>query len=184
MALISKADLEAKLGRSLTTGESNAFSSTNDALQALVEKIIGSDLESTTATSRRYDGGVQHLAIDPCTEVTAVKLLDDDGDAVYTYDPTDYTVENVNKTLKRMLRHRSGPFQTGINNIQVTAKFSLAGDTDTLAIVKDAMLEALASEIQNNDNIKRESIEGYSIEFATTETKEALSRIKYLFPEV
>lgn len=46
------------------------------------------------------------------------------------------------------------------------------------------MINALVSEVNNSDNIKRESIEGYSIEYATTETKNSLASIKYLFPEI
>lgn len=184
MALISQADLEAKLGRSLTTGEANAFSSTNNALQAEVERIVGSSLETVSATARFYDGGVQHLSIDPCTDITVIELVDDDQIATDTYDTTDYTKEPINKILKRYIRHRSGAFVTGINNIKITAKYSIAGDTEIVKIVKDAMLEALASEIINTDNIKRESIEGYSIEYANTETKDAISRIMYLFPQV
>ena len=184
MALISQADLEAKLGRTLTNAEENAFTSTNNALQAEAEKIIGSSTEAQALSYRYYDGGVQHLSIDPCTDISAIDLVDDDQVSTYVYDTTDYTKEPINKTLKRYIRHRSGAFVTGINNIRVQAKYSIQGDTDTLAIVKDALLEALASEIINTDNIKRESIEGYSIEYATTETKDALKRIMYLFPQV
>jgi len=46
------------------------------------------------------------------------------------------------------------------------------------------MINALISEIGNSDNIKKESIEGYSIEYATTEAKNSLNRLMYLFPEV
>lgn len=185
MALISQADLEAKLGRSLTDEEANGFTSINNALQAEVEKIIGSKLETASETTRYFDGGVQHLSINPCTEITSVKLVNDDQVAVYTYDSSDFTKEPINRTLKRYLRHRNNSgFVTGINNIEVTAKFSIAGDADTVAIVKDAMLEALASEVVNNDNIRKESIEGYSVEYASTETKSAMQRIMYLFPQV
>jgi hypothetical protein len=184
MALLSQSDLEARLGRSLTAEEASAFTLINDANQAYIEKMIGSSVESVSATTRYYDGGVQHLKIDPCTSLTAVVLVDDDQVSTYTYDTTDYTVEPVNRTLKTMLRHRPAAFVTGINNIAVTAKFSIFEDTNVLNIVKNAMLESLVSEIDNSGNIKRESIEGYSVEFAETQTKNALDSIKYLFPEV
>jgi hypothetical protein len=183
MALIAQSDLEAKLGRSLTADEANAFVLINAANQAYVEKMIGSSVESANESTRYYDGGVQHLKIDPCTAITAVKQVDDDDTVIYTYDTSDYTVEPRNKTLKTMIRNRS-MFITGINNISVTAKFSIYDDTDILNIVKNAMLDALITEIDNSDNIKRESIEGYSVEFAETQTKNALESIKYLFPEV
>lgn len=184
MALITQSDIEARLGRSLTAEETTTFTIVNNALQSKVEQMIGSDVESVSETTRYYDGGVQHLPINPCTNITSVKLVDDDQVATDTYDTTDYTTEPINKTLKTMLRHRSGAFSIGINNIAIAAKFSIYGDTDTLNIVKDAMINALVSEVNNSDNIKRESIEGYSIEYATTETKNSLASIKYLFPEI
>lgn len=182
--LISQSDLEARLGRSLTAEEVSAFTVINASLQARVEKIIGSDVESVSASSRYYDGGVQHLSIDPCTDITAVALVDDDQVVTDTYDTTDYTKEPINRTLKTYLRYRPGKFYTGINNIKVTAKFSIYDDTDTLNIVKDAMLDALEAEVQNNSNVKKESIEGYSIEYASTEAKDALSKIKLIFPSI
>ena len=184
MALITQSDIEARLDRSLTAEETTTFTIVNNALQSKVELMIGSDVESVSETTRYYDGGVQHLPINPCTNITSVKLVNDDQVATDTYDTTDYTTEPINKTLKTMLRHRSGAFSTGINNIAIAAKFSIYGDTDTLNIVKDAMINALVSEVNNSDNIKRESIEGYSIEYATTETKNSLASIKYLFPEI
>lgn len=184
MALITQSDIEARLGRSLTAEETTTFTIVNNALQSKVELMIGSDVESVSETTRYFDGGVQHLPINPCTNITSVKLVNDDQVATDTYDTTDYTTEPINKTLKTMLRHRSGAFSTGINNIAIAAKFSIYGDTDTLNIVKDAMINALVSEVNNSDNIKRESIEGYSIEYATTETKNSLASIKYLFPEI
>ncbi len=183
MALIVQSDLEARLGRALSSEEASAFTLINSAVQAYVENLIGSNVESDTAATRYYDGGVQHLKIDPCTSITNIYLVDDDQTVVDTYDTTDYTKEPINKTLKTMIRHRSGAFATGINNIAIAAKFSIFEDTKTLNIVKDAMLSYLASEIQNTSNVKRESIEGYSIEFASTESQASLAPIKYLFPE-
>jgi len=125
MALINQADLEAKLSRSLTIDEQNAFINVNDSLQSYVESIIGSSVESQELSYRYYDGGVQHLSIDPCTSLSVVDMVDDDQVSTYTYDTTDYTTEPINRTLKRYLRHRSGAFQRGINNIRVRAKFSI-----------------------------------------------------------
>lgn len=185
MALIAQSDIEAKIGRSLTAEEVNAFTIINAALQAHVENLIGSSVESVSATTRYYDGGVQHLLINPCTSITAVKQVDDDYVVIDTYDTSDYTVDPVNDTLKLMIRHRNNKgFITGINNIAVTAKFSINEDTNTLNIVKNSLIEAIVAELDNSENIKAESIEGYSIQYASSEAKDALSPIKYLFPGV
>lgn len=184
MALITQSDLEARLGRSLTSEESTAFTTINAAVQSSVQSLIGSNVEAVSETTRYYDGGVQVLSIDPCTDISAVKYIDENSTVEYTFETSDYTQEPVNKTLKTYLRNRWGKFNRSINNVAVTAKFSIYADTDTLNIVKDAMLQYLESEIQNSSNIVKESIEGYSVEFASTESKSALSPIKYLFPGV
>ena len=184
MALINQSDLETRLGRSLTTEEASDFSIINAANQSYIEKIIGSSLEPASETTRYYDGGVQHLKIDPCAVITAVKLVDTDQSVIETIDSTYYTQEPINKTLKTMIRYRYGKLYCGYNNISVTAQFSVASDTNIINIIKNAMLEALASEIDNSSEILKESIEGYSVEFAQTATKNSLDSIKYLFPEI
>lgn len=176
MALIKQGEVEQRLGRLLTEEESGAFQSINEAIQIQIEDMLGSSVEQATATERYYDGGVQHLRIDPCTEVTAVRYVDDDQVIDDTLDTTDYTVEPVNRTLKTMIRYRPGRLSIGINNIRVTAKFSVWGDTRARAIVKNAMLDMLVQAINSvssgaNGKIKRESIEGYMVEYESmTET--------------
>lgn len=184
MALIKQGDVETKLGRDLTQSEQHAFATINNALQTHVEHIIGSAVTSANETTRYYDGGLKHIAIDPCTAVSAVKYVDADNVVLQTVDTSYYTTEPVNRTLKRLLRHRTGRFQAGANNIAVTAVFSIYDDSDTLNVVKHALLESLVSELDNSDNIKRESIEGYSIEYASSVTKNNLQQLRLLFPEV
>lgn len=184
MALIAQSDLEARLGRSLTAEEASAFTIINSANQAYVEQIIGSSVEPVEVSTRYFDGGLQHLPIDPCTDIESIKYVDDDQVIEDTVDTTDYTKQPVNRTCKTMIRHRAGAFPTGMNNIAVAAKFSINGDTSILAIIKDALLGGLTSEITASGNIQKESIEGYSVEYASTETKSMLDRVKTLFPEI
>lgn len=184
MALISKSDVEARIGRSLTASETSAFAIINAAVQAHVENIIGSSVESVGATTRYYDGGKQNLQIDPCTSITAVKYVDSDVNVEQTLEDSDYTTEPVNRTLKWVVRSRYGRFYTGFNNVSITAKFSIYEDTSMLSIVKDAMLGAIESEVGNSDNIIKESIEGYSVEFASTEAKASLSKIYAVLPRI
>lgn len=184
MALISQSELEARLGRSLTAEEASAFTLINAALQAHVEKMIGASVEAVEATTRYFDGGVQHLKIGPVMSVTSLTQVDDSNTLIQTYTTSDYVVDPTYKDIKMMIRHRSGPFVNGINNIAVTGKFSIYDDEDMRNIVKDSMLDALVSEIQNTSNISKESIEGYSVEYISSDAKAALSRIKFYFPEI
>lgn len=184
MALISQTDLEQKLGRTLTTDEASVFSLINYANQSYIERMIGSKLETTTEATRYYDGGVQYLKIDPCSSISKVEFVDVDNGVVETIDDDYYTTEPVNYTIKTMIRYRYGKFYSGINNIAVTALFSIAADAEIVAIIKNALLNALVSEIDSSGSIVKESIEGYSVELAQTATKDSLDSIKYLFPEV
>lgn len=184
MALISLSELEARLGRSLTAAESSSFTLLNTALQAMVEKQIGSSLEAVSPSTRYYDGGTQHIAIDPCTDITSISYASDDYVADPAWEDDDFTAEPINKTLKTMIRTRYGKSYKAMNNIAVTAKFSIAGDVNTQNIVKSAMLEALVSEMGNTDNVSKESIEGYSVEYLSEQTKDSLAVIKFLFPSI
>lgn len=185
MALIKQGELEQRLGRLLTEEESGAFVTLNSALQIQIEDMIGSSVEEAQATERFYDGGVQHLRLDPCTEVTAVRYVDDDQVIDDTLDTTDYTVEPVNRTLKTMIRYRPGRLSIGINNIRVTAKFSVWGDSRARTIVKNAMLDMLSQAINNgsgstNGKIKREAIEGYSIEYESMNETDNMKALRTL----
>jgi len=184
MSLVSQSDLEQKLGRGLTDEEANAFSSINSAVQSHIEKMIGSSVEPALPSIRYYDGDLQHLAIDPCTSLTEVKYIDNNGIGQYIFETEDYTVEPVNRTCKTMLRYRWGKFDNGLNAIAVTATYSIYADVTIRNIVIDAILTALTAEINNTSNVKAESIEGYSITYADTETKNALDKIAYLFPSI
>ena len=184
MALISQSDLEARLGRTLTTDEATDFANINNAVQSHVERIIGSSVESASETTRYYDGGEHSLIIDPCTAITAVKYVDEDRNVEFTHDSSDYFAEPNNRTMKFELRYRLGKWTLGINNVEVTAKFSIFDDEDMRNIVKNAMLDFLASEITNHDNIQRESIEGYSIWYAKDESKKTLESIYTHFQRI
>jgi len=181
MALLTQADLEAKLGRSLSTSEATNFTILNQAVQTQVEKLIDSGVESVSPSTRYYDGGVQNLPISPCTSITAVGYYDENQTLVQTLLTDDYLAHPYNKTLKTMLRGRNVRFASGMSNLGVTAKFSIYEDSDTLAMVKDIMLDILTAEIENAGNVNKESIEGYSVEFKEIDSKEAFARLGQIF---
>lgn len=182
MALISQSDLEARLGRSLTADEVTDFSVVNEAIQTLVEKQLGSNVEEVVESTRYYDGGVQHLKIDPCTELTSVKIVDDDYSVVETVQTDDYTQEPKNRTLKHQVRFRYGRVYKGFNNIAVAAKFSIYGDTDALNIVKNAILDMLVQDLTQADSVKREAIDGYSVEYRDYKETSSMRALKTITP--
>lgn len=178
MALITKSQVESRLGRSLSTDEANSFDIINQTVQAYVERMLGSKVESVSATTRYYDGGVVNLEIDPCTAITSVKYVDDSQATESTLLSTDYTAEPINRTLKTMLRGRYSRFNRGFNNVAVTAKFSIYDDADSLVIVKNAILDTLTEIIDGKENISSESIEGYSVSFDKLEQSVAMQALQ------
>lgn len=184
MALVSQSDIEARIGRSLTATEASAFTGIRDAIESHVKSVIGSDIENVSPVTRYYDGGIMNLPIDPCTNITAVKIVDENYDDIETLTDDLYALAPINSTIKQMVRYRPGRTPRGLNNISVTAKFSIYGDSDVLAVVKDAIISAIESEIGNEEGIKSESIEGYSVTYMDSATKDILKPINYLFPRI
>jgi hypothetical protein len=177
MALITQSELEKRIGRTLSADEVQSFAVINNSLQAYVERMIGSKVESVSPSTRYYDGGVQHLEIDPCVNITEVKYVDDSQATESVLLTTDYTLEPINRNVKTMLRRNYARFNYGMNNVAVTAKFSIYDDTDTLNIVKNAMLDVLSDIMENKEDVKRESIEGYSVDFDTMQKSTALKAL-------
>lgn len=165
MALITQTELENRLGRTLSSDEASSFAVINQTVQAYTERMLGTKVESVSPTTRYYDGGVQNLEIDPCTQITIVSYVDEAQATESQVLDTDYAKEPINRAVKTWLRSRWGTFNTGINNVAVTAKFSIYDDADTLAIVKNAMLEMLTEILDSKESVSSESIEGYSVTF-------------------
>lgn len=182
MALINQADLEARLGRSLSADEASLFTTIQNGVQKTIENLLGVSVEDASATTRYYDGGTQNVDIDLCTGVTAIKLVDDDYVVQETLDTSDYIVEPINQTLKRYLRYRAGKMPTGFNTIAVTAKFSIYDDTELLSIVKVAALDILVSAMLNRENIRKESIEGYSVELTDYQELRSVKHLLSMLP--
>lgn len=182
MALISQSDLEAKLGRSLTGDEVNVFNVLNPATQAIVEELLNVSVESVSESSRYYDGGLHLLNIDLCTNITSVQIVDNDQVVWDTIDTSDWVAEPFNKTLKQALKHRGGRFPRGIRNVLVKAKFSIWEDVNARNIVKNALLDMLVQGIDNKSGIKKESIEGYSVEYSDFEETASMKALHTLLP--
>jgi len=161
MAYISQSELENYLKRSLTTEEASNFTVILAAVQEIIDNYCDTSFEEVSETSRYYDGGIQEIDIDPCTDVTAVAIVDEEFDVDETLDEDYYVVEPINRTIKTSIRLRSGKFSSGKANLKVTAKFSSYIDS-VPELVKLACLKLCADVINNPMDYKSESIEGYS----------------------
>lgn len=169
------------LQRSLTSYETSELPNIIAAIKIWLDKKLNSTFDQVGATTRYYDGGVRNLDIDPCTDITSVQSIGDNGGESYEYtEGTEYVAEPQNETVKRELRKRLHPFPYGLHRIAVTAKFSeydgaVPADIQIAATrlsagVINSGITAGTSTTGGSGAISRESLEGHSIEYDTSTT--------------
>lgn len=165
MSYSNQSNVESLLKRELLDEEEQVLSLVFDVVDKYIDEKVGGSFGTVTPTTRLYDGnGERILDIDPCTDITVVEALDNDGDVIKTYDLDDLRLRPINDTVKRWIEHIYFGFGRGFANIRITAKFSLGavpGDIEYLATY-------LTTKYFNDyvtGNLKSESIEGYSRTF-------------------
>lgn len=180
----TQADVEAYLKRVLSTSESQSFSLMLAAVQTYIDNETGNSFGDVSATTRYYNGGSEIIDIDPCTNVTAVKLVDSDLALVYTYtEHEEFELYPLNQTYKTYIRNRYDKFPLGLSRIAVTAKFSGGEVPDDIKFVATVMTASLITEGMNG-KLASESIEGYSKTFAVSVEKGELSTKKELIDTI
>lgn len=170
------------LQRSLNAYETAELTNIIASIKVWLDKKLNSTFDQVNATTRYYDGGVRNLDIDPCTDISEVKALNDDGTDSYVYtEGTEYIAEPQNETVKRELRKRLSPFPHGIQRVAITAKFSEydGGVPADIQIVVTRLAAGILNAgriASQGGNVQSESLEGHSITYATNQsTIEGLS---------
>lgn len=171
MTYTTQALVEAYLERSLTANEITLLDLLGDAVEGYINDQVNSSFGSVSPSTKYYDGGSKIIDIDPCTNITRVALVDVDENELYVYDLDDeLETRPYNETVKTYLERRNYPFPEGVVNIAVTAKFSrgtIPNDIKWLA----TYLVASMFQTNNKENLKSESIEGYSRAFGDSVVK-------------
>jgi hypothetical protein len=159
------------LQRSLNAYETAELTNILAAIKIWIDKRLNSTFDLATPTTRYFDGGVPNLDIDPCTAITKVEAINDDGSDAYTYTDTyEYVAEPQNETVKRELRKRLSAFPHGVHRIAVTATFS-EYDSGVPADIQIAATRLAAGVINAGKiaslggNVAAESLEGHSITY-------------------
>jgi hypothetical protein len=170
MAYTTASLVENFLQRSLTQNEKASLAVIIPAIKIWLDKRLNSTFDLATSSTRYYDGGVMNLDIDPCTAISAVESINDDGADSYSYTTgTEYIAEPQNETVKRELRKRLSPFPRGVQRVAVTALFS-EYDDGVPADIQIAATRLAAGIInsgkrENTGNVASESLEGHSITY-------------------
>lgn len=178
MAYTNLTNVENLLKRELTDAESSVLPLIIDVVEKYINEQVGGSFGVVEETSRLYDGtGDKIIDIDPCTDISAVEVVDIDGDATKTYVVDDLVLRPVNDTVKRWIELPYFGFYRGSANIRVTAKFSLGDVPSDIEYLATYLVTKYFNDYVTG-NIKSESIEGYSRTF------ESLSRGDFIVSSV
>lgn len=187
MAYTTTTNVGNYLKRTLSAGETTYL---NDvlipAVKAWIDKKLGSNFDSAIATTRTFDGcGLKSIDIDPCTNITAVRSVDYDGDEQTLYTSgEDYVAYPLNETVKRELRARGRHWPKGFANIEVDAIFSEYADGNAvpgdIVSIATAIVAGMLAGSTNAEGVESESIEGHTVKY----TNESIDKIAMSDPSV
>lgn len=162
MAYTDQEQVEKYLGRELTADEVAFLPTLIGLATNFINRYCGTKFEADdTATNRFYDAtSVYEVPIDDCVDIDEIALLatfndDDEGDEV---DDDDYIAYPLNASYKNSIRF--GHRISGHKRVRVKAKWG-----QTASVPADIIFacSAMCSDYyQNPQNLKQESIEGYS----------------------
>lgn len=161
MSYTDQEKIEAQLGRDLTGSEETALVYLLGWIDADINDALGGAYGTAVTGTKIYEGGYRTLSIDPVSNVTAVEVLDEDGDVTHTYETDDYVLEPVNSTIKTYIVKRYGRFPCGQTNIRVSGDFGLGAIPDDVVYTATYMACLMLANNGSQGNIVEESIEGY-----------------------
>lgn len=161
--------IETHLKRSLTTNEQAVLATFIPGIEEWIDRKCNTTFKPVSPTSRYYEGGESAIDVDPCTEITKVNAVQDDGTDSYEYTPSMmYLAYPVNENVKTEVRLRAiqGVFPFGDARVKVTAKFSsydgnMPRDIQTIATL--IATDILRVGAMGTGNLKRESLEGHDL---------------------
>lgn len=170
MAYTTTTLISNKLQRTLTSNESALLIVIIPAIKLFIDHKLNTTFDLATPQARLYDSEGAIIAIDPCTDVTLVKSVDEYNATVTSYVASDYVLEPINETIKTQIRFRYGHSWRGVANVSVLAKFSeyeqgVPEDIQSVATMIAAGVIYAASIQSNSRGIKSEDIEGHKITY-------------------
>jgi len=176
----SKANVEAYLGRSLTTSENTLLDGFIEYLSQFINSytnrvwndISGSD---PSATSKIYDGnGMNELRLnDSVKNITKVEILDISGGVYLTLQPAEIICYPLNRDVAESIALRSYMFPNRRACIKVYGKFTDGTVPADVISVCTALVGRYINNASTNGGFKKESIEGYSYELLTSDEQDS-----------
>jgi len=195
MAYSTQAQIEAILGRDLTSQEKLSLIALSPAVDAWIVSQTGTSFSGSTLTTKYYDANSPIVDFDIAYDVQSVALVStDDNSVIYTYtEGTEYVLAPYNSEIKTYLEKRSYAPWTwawyddtdwwygGAKRLAITAKFGYPdGVPDDIGYLASYVLAKILSGQSNffvdSAAYKSEKIEGYERVYADVQT--ALAKLK------
>ena len=162
--------VESVLQRKLTEYESLNIGIYLESASDYIERLTGRSWGEGSSTKLYNGDGGNSLYIDPTTTITLVERLDKTGAVLDTLDLSYVSLWPLNKDIKTSIIYKSGRFVKGYGNYRVTG----VADSVVPSVIKHATALLVADRLGNPDNIKAESIEGYSVTYDNSSNNEAI----------
>ncbi len=176
----SKANVEAYLGRSLTTQENTLLDGFIEYLSQFINSYtnrIWNDISGSdpSASSKVYDGeGNRELRLnDSVKSITKIEILDNLGSVYLTLLPADFISYPLNRDVTESIALRSYMFPNRRACIKVYGKFTDGTVPADVISVCTALVGRYINNASTNGGFKKESIEGYSYELLSSDEQDS-----------
>lgn len=176
----NKANVEAYLGRSLTTSENTLLDGIivylsqfiNSYTNRVWNDISGSD---PSASSKVYDGeGNRELRLnDSVKSITKIEILDNLGNIYLTLLPADFISYPLNRDVTESIALRSYMFPNRRACVKVYGIFTDGTVPADVISVCSALVGRYINNASTNGGFKKESIEGYSYELLSSDEQDS-----------
>jgi hypothetical protein len=174
------ANIEAYLNRGLTTSEATLLDGVIEYLSEFINSYTNrkwNDLggNDPVASSKVYDSeGTRELRLnDSVKSISKIEILDRDGGVSYTYNPEDIISYPLNRDIIESVALRVGRFPHRRASVRVYGVFTDGKVPVDVVSVCTAIVGRYISHASNNGGYKKESIEGYSYELATSSEQDS-----------
>ncbi len=158
----SQAKIEAFLKRPLSDHEVVSLETAIPAVMSYIDVFCGRTFNTTANTTHYYDGNGEHeLFIEDWASIDSISSVDKDQAVITTLvENDDYVLYPLNSTfVNSVLRTGGNHWPTGLKNIRIVGSIGQSTIPDSISIVASVLVGRL---LQNPNNLKSRSIEGYS----------------------
>lgn len=196
MRYTTQSRVEAYLNRELTDNEASYIDDLIVHVSQFIDNYTGrswidvddeatdadadSYVDHQEATTRIFDGsGSKELYVDEFTNLEKIEVLDSLGSVYHTHElNTDWNLFPSNNDVKQSIRLYGYHFPDGYGNIRVTAVWGGRSTPQSIIMVATGLVSKYLLKMHSGaSQFKKESIEGYSVEYLTSQDIDSDTKI-------